>query len=154
LYYLTLSELAHGAGLGQAQLSGWRFPVELAGELVGVLDVGLDDQHREATRASYVEPGPETRIAEKLATVEEPDSAEPRLLVVPALHTSALWVHEAYPGVDDERVYPLPETFEGGEELKAVPAEAFIEQLRQEAREQLETKREAADHDEWDDFAP
>lgn len=110
VYHLGLEELVRGGGLDQATLVGWRYLLEAGGRRVlGFAetspDVGGGVEFRALNTGGF---GQATRdaveAAEQLTFVER-DEFEIRLLRVPALSLTALWL--ASPTAEDALI-PLP----------------------------------------------
>jgi hypothetical protein len=139
VYYLTLTDLAKGAGLEAAQLKSWRFLVGRKNQIVATAEVGVDDDGGATGPASFAEPDP-VAVGSLLASHLE-QSGEVRLLDVPPLHVRAVWIHKDDP--DQDVVLPLlSESRLFGE---PTPAVAFAEELRRQARQLLETPHEEED---------
>jgi hypothetical protein len=139
VYYLTLTDLAEGAGLEAAQLKSWRFLVGRKSEIVGTVEVGVDDDGGAMAPASFAEPDP-VAIGSLLASQLE-QSGEARLLNVPPLYVLAVWIHQDDP--DQDVVLPLlPDSRSFGETTRAAD---FAEELRRQARQLLEIPHEEED---------
>jgi hypothetical protein len=112
VYTAGLEELAGGQDLTQAlRLTGWRALVEEDRQVVAAAEVPTSI--REPTGASINRGALVQSTVEALETAErhEPVTSEPfepRLLQIPALYVTALWLHRS--GEGDDLVIPLAPT--------------------------------------------
>jgi hypothetical protein len=112
VYTAGLEELAGGQDLTQAlRLTGWRALVEEDRQVVAAAEVPAST--REPTGASINRGALVQSTVEALETAErhEPVTSEPfepRLLQIPALYVTALWLHRS--GEGDDLVIPLAPT--------------------------------------------
>ena len=107
-----LEELAGGQDLTQAaQLTGWRALLEEDRQVVAAAEVAASP--REAAGASINRGALVQSTVEALDTAEHhelvaSEAFEPRLLQVPALYVTALWLHRS--GATDDLFIPLAPT--------------------------------------------
>lgn len=135
VFYLSLAELAEGAGLEAAALGGWRFVVESHGRLVGTLEVDVDEEGGAAQGAAFAEsPADAVALSSIISARALDEETQPRLLTVPPLYVVALWLHRHG---EDDLVVPLAGV-EGPPLGEPTPAETFVESLRERARAWLE----------------
>ncbi|ACL55711.1 hypothetical protein [Methylobacterium nodulans] len=96
LYRLGLNQIDATGGLTQAQHVGWRYLLETAGGDTAVADVG--EVGGGETRFASLARGENARRLIEAATLAEsvaqqkPEEYEVRILDVPALHVSAIWL--------------------------------------------------------------
>lgn len=151
VYVLTLAQVLEGEPLAQATLRGWRFLVESAAGPIGALEVGVDEGGK--AREAVLREGPEEASALWRLQRERGDlfsaTTAVRLLMVPALYASAIWLHER----ERDEVVPISgDPSERRTEFTVLDGAEFLARLHKLALEG-ESRRQAAGI-EADDIAP
>jgi hypothetical protein len=136
IFSLGLADLVAGKGLGAAKPTGWRYLVQsgenaLASAETAVTPAGPEHVFSAFNSGRSVASTAEgIRVAQALPQVNQ-DSFELRLLQVPGLYFTALWVHGAQ-GINDVLI-PL-EPSPGVATGKPVPAAPLLQELASKAQ--------------------
>jgi hypothetical protein len=144
VYVLGLDDLLReGDALASARLTGWRYMLRDRGQVIAAASTALTEAetHRFAlfNRGPYVEGTVDgLRTASQLPAIQEGRDMTVRLLTVPALNLTALWLHD-----DGEDLLlplaPAPGTVEAG---RPSPAHELLATLREPARQLSSIGRE------------
>ena len=134
VFHVGLSDLTRDDALASARPTGWRFLLRQGAQVVASAETVTDRDGSE--RFALVNSGP--YVASTVAALERAEglpetrdrSYEPRLLQVPALHVTALWLHSDR---DNDLVVPLAPAPAGIETNRAYDAAEFLRILADRA---------------------
>jgi hypothetical protein len=134
VFHVGLSDLARDDVLASAQPTGWRFLLRQGDEVVASAETvtGRDGSEQFSLINSGPYVGATVSALERAAGLPETRdrSYEPRLLQVPALHVTALWLHSER---DSDLVVPLAPAPTGIETNRAYDANEFVRTLAERA---------------------
>ena len=135
VYFVGLRDLAEGRLLAAAQLKGWRYIIFEGDRPLAAAELSGDEgalDFSNINRGPFVESTVEgVGRAEVLEVVREEDF-ELRLLDIPGLYVTALWLH----GPRD-LIIPLPPTRPELEPFAVYEEEALVERLSGRAEQRL-----------------